>query len=84
MEYIKTNAVSGWANLGAVIGNLKTSPELRWANPLELKNTVERAFSESFGAKEAAKPKAKVSAFVFEHSHANLTAVLDPITITIT
>lgn len=61
LEYIKTNAVSGWANLGAVIGNLKTSPELRWANPLELKNTVERAFSESFGAKEAAKPKAKES-----------------------
>jgi glutaminyl-tRNA synthetase len=57
-SYISSNAVTGWSSLSSVIGNLKATPELRWANPLELKNTVERAFTDTFGAKEAA-PKAK-------------------------
>ena len=60
-SYITTAAVTSWANLGAVIGGLKTSPELRWASPLDVKNAVEAAFTEKFGAKEAAKPKGKVS-----------------------
>lgn len=34
--------------------------DLRWANALELKNAVESAFTEKFGAKGAAKPKGKV------------------------
>ncbi|THH16439.1 hypothetical protein EW146_g4195 [Bondarzewia mesenterica] len=58
-DHIKSNAITGWANLGAVIGSLKNTPELRWASPLELKNTVERAFVDTFGAKEPAKPKGK-------------------------
>ncbi|KAI0346780.1 glutaminyl-tRNA synthetase [Trametopsis cervina] len=57
-EYLSASAVSGWANLGAVIGALKNT-DLRWANPLELKNTVEAAFIDKFGVKEAAKPKGK-------------------------
>ena len=57
--YIQSNAIAGWANLNQVIGGLK-STELRWANALELKNTVDRAFVELFGEKEASKPKAKV------------------------
>jgi glutaminyl-tRNA synthetase len=43
-----------------VISGVKGTPELRWANPLELKNTVEKVFAERFGAKEAAKAKGKV------------------------
>ena len=39
---------------------MKNIPSLRWANPLEIKNAVERVFAQVFGAKEAAKPKAKV------------------------
>ncbi|KAF5387730.1 hypothetical protein D9615_000557 [Tricholomella constricta] len=58
-RYITSNAVTGWANLGAVIGALKTTPELRWASPLDVKNAVERSFTESFGAKETVKPKGK-------------------------
>ncbi|CAL1701118.1 unnamed protein product [Somion occarium] len=58
-SYISSAAVSGWANLGAVIGGLKNSPELRWANPLEVKNAVETAFTERFGTKETAKSKGK-------------------------
>ncbi|KAK7695754.1 hypothetical protein QCA50_000391 [Cerrena zonata] len=58
-NYLTSAAVTGWANLGVVIGGLKTSPELRWASPLDVKNAVEAAFTEKFGAKEAAKPKGK-------------------------
>lgn len=54
------DAILGWTNLGAAITGLKSLPDLRWASPLDLKNAVEKAFSEKFGAKEAAKPKAKV------------------------
>lgn len=59
-KYITSNAVAGWANLSSVITGVKKTPELQWANPLELKNAVEKAFAETFGAKEAAKPKGKV------------------------
>ncbi|CCM05577.1 uncharacterized protein FIBRA_07804 [Fibroporia radiculosa] len=58
VEYVASSAASGWSNLGAIIGSLK-STELRWANPLDLKNAVERAFTEKFGPKEAAKGKGK-------------------------
>lgn len=58
-DYVTSSTATGWANLGAVIGALKNT-DLRWASPLELKNAVEAAFTESFGTKEAAKPKGKV------------------------
>ncbi|TFK71794.1 glutamine-tRNA ligase [Pluteus cervinus] len=58
-EYISKNSVSGWGSLGPTINALKGTPELRWANPLEVKNAVETVFLETFGAKEAAKPKGK-------------------------
>ncbi|KAI0265828.1 glutamine-tRNA ligase [Gloeopeniophorella convolvens] len=58
-EYVQSAAVSGWNNMGAAIAALRTSPELRWANPLEVKNAVEAALTARFGAKEAAKPKGK-------------------------
>lgn len=61
MSYIRENAITGWPNLGSVISGVKASPSLRWANPLEVKNAVEKAFTETFGTKESAKPKAKVS-----------------------
>ncbi|EJD01141.1 glutaminyl-tRNA synthetase [Fomitiporia mediterranea MF3/22] len=56
-SYVSSAAVTGWANLGATIGSLKTSPDLRWANPLELKNTAEKVFTEMFGEKTAIKAK---------------------------
>jgi len=58
-QYIKTNTVLGWASLGPVISALKSTPELRWANPLDVKNAVEKAFIDNFGPKETAKPKGK-------------------------
>ncbi len=58
-DYVASSAYTGWNNLGAAIGGLKGT-DLRWANALELKNAVESAFTEKFGAKGAAKPKAKV------------------------
>jgi glutaminyl-tRNA synthetase len=59
MNYVASSTATGWANLGVVIGALKNT-DLRWANPLELKNAVETAFTEKFGVKEATKPKGKV------------------------
>ncbi len=58
-EYVATSSYTGWNNLGSAIGALKGT-DLRWANALELKDAVEKAFLEKFGAKEAAKPKSKV------------------------
>ncbi|KAI0722233.1 glutaminyl-tRNA synthetase [Cerioporus squamosus] len=55
-DYVASSAYTGWNNLGAAIGGLKAT-DLRWANALELKNAVESAFTEKFGAKGAAKPK---------------------------
>ncbi|TRM68091.1 tRNA synthetases class I, catalytic domain-containing protein [Schizophyllum amplum] len=58
-EVAGPSASKGWAGLGAVISATKAVPSLRWANPLEIKSTVEKLFLEKFGPKEAAKPKAK-------------------------
>ncbi|KAJ7638989.1 tRNA synthetases class I, catalytic domain-containing protein [Roridomyces roridus] len=58
-NYVTSAAVSGWSNLGQVINAARSIPELRWANTLEVKNTVEKVFLDKFGAKEAAKPKVK-------------------------
>ncbi|KAG6903466.1 hypothetical protein C0995_005489 [Termitomyces sp. Mi166 len=58
-KYIASNAVAGWASLGAVISALRATPQLRWANPLDVKNAVEKSLTEIFGAKESAKPKGK-------------------------
>ncbi|KAL4076149.1 glutaminyl-tRNA synthetase [Scleroderma citrinum] len=61
-EYIDANSVTNWSHLGAVIGGIKNIPALRWANPLDVKNAVERIFTETFGAKETTKPKVKKEA----------------------
>lgn len=68
-NFLATNAAASWANLSSVINGVKTTPELRWANPLELKNAVEKALTEKFGAKEAAKPKAKVHSSSIHSQH---------------
>ncbi|GJE84275.1 glutaminyl-tRNA synthetase [Phanerochaete sordida] len=57
-EFVTASAATGWDKLGATIGALKNT-DLRWANPLELKNAVEATFTSQFGVKEAAKPKGK-------------------------
>jgi len=44
-----------------VIGGLKNTPDLRWASPLELKNTVEKAFVDTFGSKDEALAKLKAA-----------------------
>lgn len=78
ISYIRENAVAGWPNLGSVISGVKARPALRWANPLEIKNTVERAFIETFGAKETVKPKAKVRCFIYFSSWSPNSRVQEP------
>lgn len=58
-NHIASNNIPGWASLGSVVSALKNTAELRWANPLDVKKTVDQNFLEQFGPKEAAKPKAK-------------------------
>jgi glutaminyl-tRNA synthetase len=57
--YIAANTISGWSSLSSAIGGLKNAPDLRWANPLELKNAVEKVFVDTFGSKEEALAKLK-------------------------
>lgn len=59
-SYLSSNAVAGWANLGATITAVKSISEVRWASPVEIKNAVESVFLETFGPKQAAQPKGKV------------------------
>ena len=66
-EHVSSSAVTGWASMGAAITALRNSPELRWVNPLEIKNTVESALVNRFGAKGEAKPKSKVSLAPVSH-----------------
>ena len=60
-EFVASSHFVGWDQLNAAISGAKGLRELRWASPVELKTTVEKVFTEKFGAKEAAKPKSKVS-----------------------
>ncbi|KIK67946.1 hypothetical protein GYMLUDRAFT_36751 [Collybiopsis luxurians FD-317 M1] len=60
-NYIQSNAVAGWANLGTTISGVKAIPSLRWASPLEVKTAVEKTFLDTFGPKQAAQPKGKDS-----------------------
>ena len=72
--YVASNDVAGWPSLGPVVSALKNSPELRWANPLDVKNAVDKAFTAKFGPKESAKSKAKVSRYfssLASHSRSN-------------
>lgn len=58
-----------WSSHGLLIKSLKEKPELKWSNPLELKNQVDALYTENFGTrdecnkrlKEAAKNSPKVS-----------------------
>ncbi|KAG9100529.1 hypothetical protein FRC07_010401, partial [Ceratobasidium sp. 392] len=56
-EYMTTKVPAGWSALSGAIGDLK-STDLRWASPLDVKNVVEKAFTDTFGTKEEAKAKA--------------------------
>ncbi|KAF8760316.1 Glutaminyl-tRNA synthetase, non-specific RNA binding region part 1 [Rhizoctonia solani] len=59
--YMSSKAPASWSALSGAIGDLK-SAELRWASPLDVKNAVEKAFTDLFGSKEEAKAKASKEA----------------------
>jgi glutaminyl-tRNA synthetase len=60
--------VSGWSSLGPVISALKSTPELKWANPLDIKNATDKIFLVKFGPKESSKAKGKVSPMFADES----------------
>lgn len=50
-----------WDKYSALIAGVRTDPELRWANTLEVKNVVEAILTKKFGPKPAAAPKGKAA-----------------------
>ncbi|ORY32577.1 tRNA synthetases class I, catalytic domain-domain-containing protein [Naematelia encephala] len=49
------SAPDSWSSLGPLLGGIKSSAsDLKWANPTEVKNSLETIFTELFGSKEAA------------------------------
>lgn len=64
-SHLSSNSVAGWPAVTSVLGTLKTTTNLRWANPLAVKTAVERVFTEKFGTKESAKGKPKVETLPF-------------------
>lgn len=58
-NYLASNPATGWTSLGTTLNVLRGSSEFRWANPLEVKDAVEKVFLETFGPK-VAKAKVKV------------------------
>jgi glutaminyl-tRNA synthetase len=63
-NYATSSSIAGWNALGTTLNALRGSSELRWANPLEVKDTVEKVFLETFGPKVA---KSKVKVRVIDH-----------------
>lgn len=47
-----TLAETTWANLSSAMATLKLVEDLRWASPVEIKKSLESAFTETFGTKE--------------------------------
>ena len=56
--HIASSKVEGWNNVNSFLGSLRTSRDLRWASPLEVKSVVESEFTELFG------PKTKASVYI--------------------
>ncbi|GJJ07401.1 hypothetical protein Clacol_001603 [Clathrus columnatus] len=56
-EYVLKGSVRGWADVGSVLSGVKNLPTLRWANTLDVKNSVERIMTEAFGPKNQPKGK---------------------------
>lgn len=40
-----------WLALSPIMSAMRTTPSLRWANPLDVKNVVEKALETQFGPK---------------------------------
>lgn len=65
-EYINANpnVAANWSTIGKVIGGVKANATMRWADPMDIKQAAEQAFTDKFGSKEEAQAKAKAQAKV--------------------
>ncbi|KAK0206347.1 glutamine-tRNA ligase [Desarmillaria ectypa] len=77
-SYIKDNIVTGWNSLGSVISAIRSTPELRWATPVEVKNAAEKVFTETFGPKDNSKGKGKDSKKEALKAKAAVTLAVEP------
>lgn len=54
-KYIASSpAISDWSSLSKALGSVRSSPELKWAAPIDIKEAVEQAFVARFGPKPTA------------------------------
>ncbi|KAN0064519.1 Glutaminyl-tRNA synthetase [Thecaphora frezii] len=53
------DAVEGWPKLSGILAGVKLTPEMRWANAIDIKNAVEAALLEKYGPKKAPASKEK-------------------------
>ena len=51
-ENISSLAETTWANLSSAMASVKLIQDLRWANPPDIKKSIEFAFTAAFGSKE--------------------------------
>lgn len=55
-DYMTENASAlaetTWANLASAMSQLKIVEDIRWASPLDIKKSLESAFTEAYGTKE--------------------------------
>ncbi|EIM19303.1 glutaminyl-tRNA synthetase [Wallemia mellicola CBS 633.66] len=51
-----------WSSHGLLIKSLKEKPELKWSNPLELKNQVDALYTENFGTRDECNKRLKEAA----------------------
>ena len=59
---MSSKAPVNWSALSGAIGDLKAT-DLRWASPLDVKNAVEKAFTDAFGSKEEAEAKVRLTSY---------------------
>lgn len=58
-EYLSQGSEPSWDRFNVILGGTKQHPQLRWANSLEVKNTLEALLVENLGPKPATVPKGK-------------------------
>ncbi|KAG8823436.1 hypothetical protein FRC17_009334, partial [Serendipita sp. 399] len=58
-DYIAAQGGASWEKLNALMGATKQDPEIRWANTLDVKNTIEALLTEELGPKPAPASKGK-------------------------
>ncbi|KAG8761481.1 hypothetical protein FRC14_003894 [Serendipita sp. 396] len=58
-DYIDAQGGAAWEKFNALLGGTRQDPRIRWANTLDVKNTIEALLTEELGPKPKAVPASK-------------------------